>query len=1331
MLLRTLGAARIDSPAGHLSSRRKELTLLAFLARRGARHVSRAELAALLWEGHEEARARQSLRQALLELKRVVGDALLIDGERVGVDPAGLRVDASEFERAAREGRLAEAVEWWGGDFLPAMDDVGGEALRVWLEIERENLRRLLAWTLERLTSGAAAHGDWSEAVTWAERWMAELPLDERGCRHLVEALRLAGRPAEARARYASFASRLRGELGAEPGPDLVRVAALLDSEGERAAAHHRPGSAALFTPDLVGRGPALGELATAWESARAGRPTVVLVEGESGIGKTRLIEEFMRRITASGPPAVVVRLSAAEPSALPRLLVDALADAPGLPAASPDALPVLAPVSPRLRERFPELGSPRRPIRLDAAIAEALSAVAEERPLLLFIDEVEAGAEIAVPLVVATARQARGAILVVLGLRADEQPLSALGPLAGVPGVRRIKLGPLSPAETEALVASMLVLPPKDRRTLAARLHRESGGNPLYASELAAALVDEGVLAVGEEGTWRLLRADWSGGEVPRGLRPLLQRRLAHLGPEARTVARAMAAMESPALDAEARRATGLPADRFDLGRDELLARRLIRPEADRPAAFHFTHELIRRAAREAPGAAAGTETPPTSRRRVRRWRLAAGALAALGGLSAVVAIRYLAARSDRPAPALRQVVLARAELPHGANAADSAAAATLAQTLDRAARDFLLPAADMRAALGRMRRRDTTAPPDEASAREVGLRTGTRLVLVPWLSRSEGRWTAGYRLVNAETGEAVALREREDRGGSAVAPIAKLAASLPHEIELAAERIPARPAMPKLTTASLEALQAYEAAFRLIDDSDPAWLSLMLRALELDSTFAAAHGSLAFHYWFVYDQRNAARHAVEAARLAAGLPVEERLQIMLDAANAREDWGAAITSARALLERNRRNGAAWHTLGQLYYFDGQYARAVEAYDSSLAHGGLSRPNVLDINRATVLARFGREAEAARLYEAGIAADSALLRHPFVSHEYGATLVRLGRKEDARAAYRRRLPDLPAVRAGGLRSLALLEVHDGHFTRAAELLEEATVTSGAAADTLGAVIAHLLLADIRIAQGRPAEALSALRHIQAIAATRLLPYEVLGRSIKLLARIGAARRAEALLVTMREQTLAVSRAARARTLLATGELWLAQGRTDQGRAALEQALALQPTNDALESAAYAAMMGGDVETAARRFDTLAAQRAIDWEGHAVIEFPRFQAARAWERAGRLPEAAARYARFLADWPSADSSLPAVVDARRRQASLPPVPNVSRGHAPDTSPRLPPAVSTRSARRSRWSRFRLPAARTGRRRARDRSPIRPRDMRGDTRRARGSRQSPS
>jgi DNA-binding SARP family transcriptional activator len=100
MLLRTLGEVRLDGVAADMSGRRKDLTLFAYLARKAPHPVFQSELADFLWEDRDEARARQSLRQTVLELKRAVGEALTVDAEQVRLDTRAVQFDVREFEAA-------------------------------------------------------------------------------------------------------------------------------------------------------------------------------------------------------------------------------------------------------------------------------------------------------------------------------------------------------------------------------------------------------------------------------------------------------------------------------------------------------------------------------------------------------------------------------------------------------------------------------------------------------------------------------------------------------------------------------------------------------------------------------------------------------------------------------------------------------------------------------------------------------------------------------------------------------------------------------------------------------------------------------------------------------------------------------------------------------------------------------------------------------------------------------------------------------------------------------------------------------------------------------
>ncbi|MBA3318103.1 MAG: AAA family ATPase [Gemmatimonadales bacterium] len=1261
MLLRTLGEARLEGAASDLAGRRKDLALLAYLARKSPRAVSRAELADLLWEDRDAARARQSLRQALLELKRVVGEGLVAAADQARLEPDAVDLDVREFEAAIAAGRLDDAVSWWQGDFLAGLEETAGESLRVWLEVEREVLRRSLGFALDRLTAEASGRGEWDRALEWAERWTRFLPDDDRGHIRLIETLRLAGRASEARVRYTNFEARLRSDLEREPSAELKALGLRIERELSRAQDSHRPGSAALFTPDLVGRSAPLAELAAGWDAARAGNVTVVVVEGETGIGKTRLVEEFVRQTEASGA-AVVISLSAGAAGAedsLASALLTRLGSAPGLGGASPATLAAIAARVPGVRERFPGAAFEVAPVGLDSAAAEALSVVSEERPVLLFLDDVERADGVTLASIATITRSAAGRVLIVLAVGENDSSGSVPAGLAAGSRPRRLKLPPLTATEVEALVASMLVLPAAERHTLATRLHEEAGGNPLYTIELAAALVDEGVLAVGQRGAWTLGHPERWSVPLSGSLRTMIERRTGRLSDEARIVAETVARLGPVAGETAVRAATNLSGDRFDAGRDELMARRLLRAAPPPGGGYQFHHQLVRRAILEE---AARRERDLTVGRAPgdaprRRTRLAVGVA---GGLLAValgfLAIRHLILPSPAGPPDRRQVLITAPDMTSGSSADDSVTAKLFVTALEQALSSRTPPPSLVQGTLVRMRRTDTLAVPDKATAREVAARAGVRMLLIPTVGRSRGRLRVGYRLENPANGETFGGSEQETQGDAQVpSTVERVAESAEREVSSAVTLVPRPDPLPAVTTTSLEALRLYASGERLTNLGEPAH-TMLLRAVAIDTAFASAEALLAYLYWFAYDQRAAERHASAAIRALAGLPPGESLKARLDVANALEDWPTAIDCARALIERNPKASNPWQTLGQLLYFDRQFAAAIEAYDSARVRmsGGSEVP--LLINRATVVARVGRLEEAVKEYEQAFAADPAILRHPYVNHEYGAVLARLGRVAEARAAYGARLAGTPEERAAAFRSMALLEANGGRFARASELLDDAVTGSTATGDTLGAAVGLLLRAAVGMTRGDTAAPLSDLAAVERYAAATPLPYEVVAHAVKLLARAGATPRAASLLARLQSQTTAVSDPARARLLIARGEVLLAAGETLEGRGAIEQALALDPTTDAKESAAFAAAAAGSPAQAAQRYDSLAADRGIDWDGHVVIELGNYLAARAWDSAGRPDRARLRYQKFLADWSAEpfDSTLPAVEDARRR-----------------------------------------------------------------------------
>ena len=143
--LSTLGPiALMDNALPVLQGRRKVLAVLAYLAH--APHgVDRIDLARRFWPASEEGRAKHSLRQALSELKAVLGDGLEIGPDLVRIRPEALTIDTRLFLAEIADQRWTEALARWQGDFLSGLEDVGDDAWRRWLAHERASFSEQLA----------------------------------------------------------------------------------------------------------------------------------------------------------------------------------------------------------------------------------------------------------------------------------------------------------------------------------------------------------------------------------------------------------------------------------------------------------------------------------------------------------------------------------------------------------------------------------------------------------------------------------------------------------------------------------------------------------------------------------------------------------------------------------------------------------------------------------------------------------------------------------------------------------------------------------------------------------------------------------------------------------------------------------------------------------------------------------------------------------------------------------------------------------------------------------------------------------------------------------
>jgi predicted ATPase len=213
----------------------------------------------------------------------------------------------------------------------------------------------------------------------------------------VLKCLALAGDRAAALQRYEEYRVRLAEELRALPDRETVELADRIRQQRgstQPAASTASPSArGADARPPLVGRGTELSRLCRAAAEARTQRRAAALiVEGDVGHGKSRMLDELAARLRLDDTTVVAARAVEADRdhpgSGILAAVRGELLDAPGITGARPQALAALARAIPEWAARFPGAISAGEPLPLARAVTEVLLAAAEEKAIVLAVDD-------------------------------------------------------------------------------------------------------------------------------------------------------------------------------------------------------------------------------------------------------------------------------------------------------------------------------------------------------------------------------------------------------------------------------------------------------------------------------------------------------------------------------------------------------------------------------------------------------------------------------------------------------------------------------------------------------------------------------------------------------------------------------------------------------------------------------------------------------------------------------------------------------------------------------------------------------------------------------
>ncbi|GAC1696089.1 MAG: hypothetical protein PVS3B3_20960 [Ktedonobacteraceae bacterium] len=558
---------------------RKALALLLYLAVEEGKH-SRKILSELFWPESDAAHARSALRTTVLELRDVLmkdavpaqrteanriphlhidRDTLSLDltsevsldlhmlqaAWKLAHDTIHVTTTLPEETRRTYLAQLQEATRLSRGEFLDGFSLHNAPGFDDWARFQREYWHLRMHLVFDQLSSQYEDAGESEQAIAVTIRWLALTLLNEEASQRLMRLHFATGNRVAALQAYEALRALLAMEIHVEPTPETMALAARIRTTTPARQTQQRlsgvsSSSPTLLAAPLVGRVREYGLLLEHYYLARQGQTQVVLLEGEAGIGKTRLATEFLDWAATQG--AEVLRGQAFESNR--RLsyqpFIEALRPRIDQENAPENLLhdvwlAELARLFPELHERYPDLTR----VVADASVARnhlfealtrLLAALAARAPLLLFLDDIHWADSATQDLLHYLARHFTAhptPIMLLLSLRTDgRQTTSGLAEwratLGRIAPLTHLQPSPLSAQDTVNLLqilarrnqeeeatrsrSSRLVtkVPTDVLELIGQRLFAETRGQPFYLIETLKLLLAHGLLtpSSNEDGT-------------------------------------------------------------------------------------------------------------------------------------------------------------------------------------------------------------------------------------------------------------------------------------------------------------------------------------------------------------------------------------------------------------------------------------------------------------------------------------------------------------------------------------------------------------------------------------------------------------------------------------------------------------------------------------------------------------------------------------------------------------------------------------------------------------------------------------------------------------
>lgn len=544
--LRTLGTYECTLDGKNVSLPRKAFLLLAYLAMRSGRRVSRQLVIDLLWNGKDETKAKHSLSQVLYAIRKNLPNVAFDSSTDFIALAHPISIDVDDLFDAVRRNDITTALSLADGEFLEIDAKDVSHAFAEWRDNVAFRARVETDDLVIRQFDEAFAVGCWDDCVD------------------LGNYLRAAGR----------LPSRVSDRL-------TTARHRLIEAKGNSSETDTSP-------PPFLGRTAEMSELHKLWALSVEGTPTLVVIQGDAGIGKTRLANHFARLAALNGACVVTCQCYEAERhvayASLLQIVDQIVAEDSGLPAKQLEALRILRPGT--AEDGDAGGWGPASKALLFDALASSLRARAKSRPILLWFDDVQWCDDSSSEWIHYYLRTSddRGGMIFACK-RVDSCDITPhINWIDHHPSTSPIRVSTMPESDARCLIHNCLTR--SNKKLAPADIDWIDGsckGHPLYIVALTRALID---------GTEDDIRALTKGTAVPSAIRRLVEYKYSRVSEGARNVVEVLSCVGGFLSIQQLATYSGFPPPQLAMFLRELSIEKLINENK-----LEVSHDLVRQA--------------------------------------------------------------------------------------------------------------------------------------------------------------------------------------------------------------------------------------------------------------------------------------------------------------------------------------------------------------------------------------------------------------------------------------------------------------------------------------------------------------------------------------------------------------------------------------------------------------------------------------------------------------------------------------------------------------------------------------------------------------